>query len=139
MTPLSPHDTAASLEAILEIFKGDRRQAGHFARLYVEHTPDDARRLTAAVRDGDLDGITRASHAIRGSAAMIGAARLQGMAASMETSGLAGDLERAQTAYQPLLDELDRTCALLERYAAMLVELESIPDHRDNTPQEIET
>jgi HPt (histidine-containing phosphotransfer) domain-containing protein len=60
------------------------------------------------LQEGDLKGLRQIAHRIKGAASMIGAARLQGIAESLES----GSSKIAATSH--LLDDLLRACAELE-------------------------
>ncbi len=60
------------------------------------------------LQEGDLKGLRQIAHRIKGAASMIGAARLQGIAESLES----GSSKVAPTAH--LLDDLLRACGELE-------------------------
>jgi HPt (histidine-containing phosphotransfer) domain-containing protein len=68
-----------------------------------------------AVRDGDREALRQVAHAVRGSAAMLGAGRLHDLAWSLELDALTSELAELARAVSRLQRELDAVVAALHR------------------------
>ncbi|HLW79263.1 MAG TPA: ATP-binding protein, partial [Terriglobia bacterium] len=102
-------DRAAALARV----EGDGVLLGELAALFIEDCP----RILAAIRDAiarqDADALSRAAHALKGSAANFSASRAVDDALRLETMGRRGDLEGAQEACDALEATLDRLTKVL--------------------------
>jgi len=99
-------DKASSEPAVLDVVRG-RANIGHqeaaYARLlalFSRQHGDDATRLQQALNTGDVAGLGRLAHAMRGAAGSVGATRLQQAAGALEA---ATRQPTADTALEPLV------------------------------------
>ena len=70
-------------------------------------------KATRAVTDEDRESLRQIAHAVRGSAAMLGAGRLHDIATAIEHAALAGDLDRLREAVVALNAEFSAVLAAL--------------------------
>ncbi|MEP7381536.1 MAG: Hpt domain-containing protein [Gemmatimonadota bacterium] len=75
-------------------------------------------KLAAAIRDGDLLQVSRLSHAMKGSAAQVGAEGLRAVAASLEKEIGVLDPPAIAERYEHVVDEIGTAVAQLEAYRA---------------------
>jgi len=112
--PATP--TAAPAEVLPEVVVFDRpalveRLGGRddlvsrFVAIFAKGAMESEKKLAAAVTDADLPGLQAAAHALKGSAANIGALRIQSLASRIEAAAKAGELADASV-LQTLTDEL---------------------------------
>ncbi|HEV7458615.1 MAG TPA: Hpt domain-containing protein [Roseococcus sp.] len=66
--------------------------SAEIARLFREDSESRVARGSAALAVGDLAAVAREFHALKSSAATLGARRLSALAARLEAAGLAGDV-----------------------------------------------
>ncbi|MCU0688309.1 MAG: ATP-binding protein, partial [Phycisphaerales bacterium] len=78
---------------------------------FVAAIPKDALAVSAAVDAGDMDRAGKLAHALKGSAANIGAVRAQEACAQLEKAAKANDRESAMLARQRVLVELRKVMA----------------------------
>ena len=112
--PATVIELPAALEAI--DMPGALKRLGNNKKLYrqllvlfnVEHA-NDARKLRAALQDGDLDLARRQVHTLKGVAGTIGAEELQRAAKDLEAALIALDAQ----AYQPGLTRLDQALSVV--------------------------
>lgn len=90
----------AALAALEEVVGA--AASAEIARLFREDSEGRVARGGAALRLGDLTAVAREFHALKSSAATLGARRLSALAARLEAAGLAGDVMAARAAGQRL-------------------------------------
>jgi HPt (histidine-containing phosphotransfer) domain-containing protein len=64
--------------------------------LFLRDTPERLDAIDRALGAGDLDAVSRTAHALKGSAANLGAVALQGLAACVEVQARTADLAAAR-------------------------------------------
>ncbi|SPH17104.1 Signal transduction histidine-protein kinase BarA [Defluviimonas aquaemixtae] len=108
----------AALETLLDTIGGDREALGELIESFLEEGPDLISRIEGAVRDGDADGLRRAAHTMKSSAADFGALELSRLCREIEAMGREGDVagaaalsDRAAVAFGKARDGLRRTLA----------------------------
>jgi HPt (histidine-containing phosphotransfer) domain-containing protein len=89
------------------------------ATLFLEDGPRQVDSIRRAVEAADANGVRRAVHSLRGSAAIFGAAALVALAQHLEEEAAGGDLERAAA-------RLDELKALVERLRLELEQLVAV-------------
>lgn len=89
--------------AMLERLMNDHALLGKGVALFLEDTPPRLESLHTALREGDGARVKKIAHALKGSAANVGADTLSAAAGAIEASAEAGDFEKARTQ----LTELD--------------------------------
>jgi len=77
-------------------------------QLFLEDTPARLQELHGALRDGDPLALERAAHALKSSAANLGALSLSALLREIEHAGRARDLERAATLVETTTQEFER-------------------------------
>ena len=90
--------------AFSDVCEGDEQLREQLLGLFVEESRITVAALAAAVAAGDDDGARRAAHALKGSAAVVGAVRLSSLAAAID----AGNGSRRPAELSRLRDELVR-------------------------------
>lgn len=116
--PLPVMDPAA-LERLNRI--GGQGFLVEMVELFLEHAPQRLATANEALAEGDLKTVYRAAHSLKSTAANVGAARLQALAAELEERAAAGDAAVAG----PMLEELNR------RYERVRPDLERERDRRN--------
>ncbi len=109
--------TVFDKEAALHRLEGDLDLLRELAEIFREETPRLTTTLGAALAANDILAAQRAAHAIKGSAANLGAVALCEQAKRIELMARAGDLGEADAAYASLRVDL-------ERFEAVLAELD---------------
>ncbi|MGE0552849.1 MAG: Hpt domain-containing protein [Gemmatimonadales bacterium] len=94
-------------EALLESYRvlqdeGQPDLVTELIDVFLEDLPGRLAAVQAAVDLGDPQAIRSAAHALKGSAASIGAARLAGACATLEALGRAGEVEGAPALVAPI-------------------------------------
>lgn len=117
----------AALERLNRI--GGQEFLVEMLELFLEHAPQRLATAHEAFDTGDLETVYRAAHSLKSTAANVGAARLQALAAELEERAAAGDA----TSAGPLLEELNR------RYERVRPELERERDRRQGRGMWIRT
>lgn len=115
--PLPVMDPSA-LERLNRI--GGQHFLVEMVELFLEHAPQRLATANEALAGGDLKTVYRAAHSLKSTAANVGAARLQALAAELEECAAAGDAATAG----PMLEELNR------RYERVRPDLERERDRR---------
>jgi len=87
--PVQEVSTSASLlkidhEALLERCRGDESLADRVLRKFLDRLANDVAKIRRAFDDKDRDGVGKASHALKGSAATVGATTVAMRAAAIE-------------------------------------------------------
>lgn len=108
----------AALERLNRI--GGQEFLVEMVELFLEHAPQRLTTANEAFAAGDLATVYRSAHSLKSTAANVGAARLQAMAAALEERAAAADVVAAG----PMLEELNR------RYDRVRPELEKERDRR---------
>lgn len=79
-------------------------------------------RLAALIGDGDLTQVSRLAHAIKGSAAQVGAEGLRAVAASLEKEVCTLDAEALNARFERIVEEMAAASAQLDAYRHTVVE-----------------
>ena len=87
---------------------GNRRLLADVIGAFRRDCPVSIRRIERALARADGDGVRNAAHALKGSAAAIGASATRAVAAELEDMGRQGQLESAGQACDRLRDEIRR-------------------------------
>ena len=80
------------------------------ARLFAEDTPQRLAAMREAVTLRDADGLSRAAHALKGEAALIGARQVQALAHELEVLGRGGEVAGADLMLTRLNAAYQRAC-----------------------------
>jgi len=89
-------DGGFRVELMVERLDNDEEIAREIADIFVSSSRELLDELSAAVSNGDAQGVRARAHSIKGSAGNIGAAALQQLAASIECAGRDADLATAE-------------------------------------------
>jgi HPt (histidine-containing phosphotransfer) domain-containing protein len=111
--PILDDDIIAELRSLGEDFLIS------LAEVFVAAIPDRLAEIRAAVQRSDTEGLSVSAHALRGSAANMGGARVASVCARLEEAGYAGQL--AETG--PDLVVLEVETALLVKAMAALIDV----------------
>jgi len=82
--------------------------------LFLEDTPSRMADLTAAFRSADSDAMERTAHALKSSAANLGAAKLAQLFREIESAGRERDLQRAESLISESKQEYERVESALQ-------------------------
>ncbi len=89
-TPPLAHPPTLDVEVLVELTRGDPAETRILLGEFLDGTRDDLGQLEAMRRDGDLHGLTRQAHKVKGAAKIVGAMELAEAAALLETAGRSG-------------------------------------------------
>jgi signal transduction histidine kinase/ligand-binding sensor domain-containing protein/CheY-like chemotaxis protein/HPt (histidine-containing phosphotransfer) domain-containing protein len=103
------------LDAILETMGGDDTLAREICALFLRELPEHLNTIRAAILAEDAAGLSRAAHALKGSAANFGDTALVAAARALEECGRAGDLSDAPRCWAWLTAEAESLEAALRR------------------------
>jgi len=111
-----PGDAEApvNVPAALRWLGGDRALLRDLARVFVEDAPGRSDALRAAAASRDAAQLERLAHSLKGSAAILRAARLQAACAALESAAQAGGVAPAPA----LLDGVDHELARVAEFFA---------------------
>jgi HPt (histidine-containing phosphotransfer) domain-containing protein len=102
-------------EALLRRLAGDRELAGIILRGFLAEVPSQLKNLRRRLEEADAPGARIQAHALKGSAATVGAEVLHSTALAMERAGTAGQLERCGDLLPRAVEEFERYKSALER------------------------
>jgi CheY-like chemotaxis protein len=89
--PQLAHPATLEVGVLAELTGGDAAEASALLGEFLDSTRDDLTQLEAMRRDGDLQGLTRQAHKVKGAAKIVGAMELAEAAAQLEAAGRTGD------------------------------------------------
>ncbi|MEO7939091.1 MAG: ATP-binding protein [Burkholderiaceae bacterium] len=87
---LAPTPTL-EITVLTDLTGGDTVEAGIVLGEFLDSTRDDLAQLETMRRDGDLQGLTRQAHKVKGAARLVGAMELADAATLLEAAGRTGD------------------------------------------------
>jgi signal transduction histidine kinase/DNA-binding response OmpR family regulator len=108
--PGSPPPSVFNEAALTSRVMGDQRLLRQVVSLFVRDAPAQIEEIRAALQRRDVAALAMAAHALKGSAATIGAERLSERAGELETIARGGDLNHLE----PRLDGLEAAFQELE-------------------------
>jgi CheY-like chemotaxis protein len=119
MAPDPPEDTDPVLDrsvlATLQLLEhGQSRLLPHLIRLYLQEAPAQLATLREAVAQGDAGRVEDLAHGLKGSAAQLGARRMQCICAALQEAGGHADLGQAAAQVAELQREFVRVHTALE-------------------------
>jgi HPt (histidine-containing phosphotransfer) domain-containing protein len=106
--PASAGPVPIDLDAARRLADGDEELRAEVAAMFVESSRRHETELSQAVRAADGRRISDIAHALKGSAAAVGATVVQKLAAELETLGREGDPDRLAPLASHLARELER-------------------------------
>jgi two-component system, sensor histidine kinase and response regulator len=121
------------LEGGLKVVSGKLPLYNRLLKLFASTHHDDANKLLAALDDGRMDDAQNIAHALKGSAANIGARKIQGIAASIELplkEHLSNGSSLARSRMADLRLELER---LIDQLATLPTDNAGVPSGTANT------
>jgi HPt (histidine-containing phosphotransfer) domain-containing protein len=102
---------------LLEALDGDRGLVAEIVRTFLRATPELVDATRRAAGSGDLEGVRRNAHQLRGSLATVGAGPAARAAAKLETAGRDGAPEAVPAAMAALDAEITRLLPELQGLA----------------------
>ncbi|MDO8754773.1 MAG: response regulator, partial [Anaerolineales bacterium] len=115
-TDASAEKLPADLEAALFRFSGDRAFMMEMCREFKDHLPDRVEELKSALRAGDVNGLSRIAHNLKGLAMNFNADPLSTLSARLEICGKQEDLTGAPL----LVEQIEKEAARLQSYISQL-------------------
>lgn len=117
MTSQNPADTTIhiDLESALNRFMGDREILIDAIAIYREEAPLHLEKLGLLLAEGDMQGLSRAAHSLKGESGSVGAVGAQALCAKLEKTAQSGDLESSARLLKKVAEEVDTALALLPR------------------------
>ena len=88
--PQLAHPPTLDDAVLAELIGGDPAEARALLGEFLDSTRDDLAQLETMRRDGDLHGLTRQAHKVKGAAKIVGAMELADAAAMLEAAGRSG-------------------------------------------------
>ncbi len=113
LPPAGAEMPAIDRTSALQKLGGDEELLLEIIGLYLDDCPKVMERLSAALAEGDAEGVWKAAHRLKGSVGSLAAQPALEAARDLETVGRAGDLEEAAAAFERLEHELERLAAAL--------------------------
>jgi len=114
---MSP-STLLDLSRLEAALGGDRGLMAEILQMYESTASMDVEELRLAVDVGDVDGIVRRAHAIKGASGNVGADRVMDVAGLIERAGREGSLERAVALVPDLQAVFQQTVQACRAYRA---------------------
>ncbi len=113
------HPEMLDVLVLVELTGGDPGEARTLLAEFLDSTRDDLAQLEAMRREGDLHGLTRQAHKVKGAAKIVGAMALADAAALLETAGRSGDWAQVLSLSVDLATAAERLrLDVAERYPA---------------------
>jgi CheY-like chemotaxis protein/HPt (histidine-containing phosphotransfer) domain-containing protein len=109
----SPETLPADLESALYRFNGDRAFMMEMCHDFMEHLPIRLEELKSALRDSDINGVSRMAHNLKGMSMNFNANPLSELAIKLEACGKQEDLTDAPTIVDQIEKEVTRLLAYL--------------------------
>ncbi len=98
----------------------ERELVGDIVASFVQRAPSALTGIETALRDGRAEDLHQRAHALKGSAANLGAGGVADLCAGIEAQGRAGTLDIAPATLDALREELDAACVSLDGLAGEL-------------------
>jgi HPt (histidine-containing phosphotransfer) domain-containing protein len=106
--PNGADDAPIDFAKLAEVSLGDKALERELLTDFRGATDEDARELSAALKMGDCDQITRISHRIKGASRVVGAVALATLSERMETAARSSDHIAIAATTEPLFREVER-------------------------------
>jgi len=91
----------------LRRLNGDGQLLADLARLFLEDSPNQVTAIRNSIEQGDISGLARASHALKGSIGNFGARRAFEAASELEKTARQGDLAKCRLLCSALESEME--------------------------------
>jgi PAS domain S-box-containing protein len=105
---------------LLDRLMGDRQLVEEIVGTYLADTPHQIESLEASLAIGDLPGVERHAHSIKGASGNVGGERVRSLAAEIETAGRLGNLGAALSRTTDIRREFETLQAALARRTVSL-------------------
>lgn len=112
----APNDGPVNLDRLSEVTMGDPDLEAELIVTFLADTSQRISELAQLIEAGDVASLGRTAHAIKGSAANMGATALQEIANKLEHIGKSGTFDDARPTYDSLKAEADRVKEYLSDY-----------------------
>ena len=99
------------LAAAMRWLGGDRRLLSELVGIFVDDSPKRLQAIRAALTAADVRQVEHVAHSLKGSAAILGATRLQTAALALEDAAHDGHTENGSDLVAEIARELDRVMA----------------------------
>lgn len=99
------------LEKLRQRFDEDDELLAEIFQVFIAEAPDRRKAMETALAAGDLDGLSRLAHSLKGVAGTMFAEPLRQAAYALEKGAKAGDAAEAARLTDALLASLKTTCA----------------------------
>jgi PAS domain S-box-containing protein len=113
-TPTVPEPVVWNKEEMLARMMNDNALFHRISRRFLEDIPKQIQTLVGYVEAGDVSGVERQAHTIKGASAQIGGPCLSAVAANMEQAARDGNLQRAAAFLPELHAEFQRLKQAME-------------------------
>ena len=100
--------------ALLERLMDDRNLARIIARAFLEDIPKQIKALAAFADAGDVGGVERQAHTIKGAAASVSGESLARFVLGLEQAGTTADLDKVKTSLGELQNQFERLKTAME-------------------------
>jgi len=104
-------DFPFKIETLLEQCGGSKDVSGIILDEFLVQVDADTKEIEACLTSGDLVQAGKVGHRLKGTAGVLGAAKLHALCFSIETAGREGDAETAAKTYVDLKVEAERCAA----------------------------
>ncbi len=118
--PVVPELSIFDESVLLKVLDGDRESAAEIAADFLDDLPVQLSGLREAVAAGDAVRVRQRAHALKGASASVGAEALRQLAAGLEQSAAAGDLDGASTVVVEVEQQLTRLVGLAAAKGGLL-------------------
>ena len=95
-------------DTVLERMMGDEELVETITEGFLKDIPQQIRAMKDFLDAGDVPGVERQAHTIKGASANVGGEALRAVASEMEISGIAGDLDAVEKRMANLEEQFER-------------------------------
>jgi len=105
------NDFPFKIETLLEQCGGNKDIGKVILDEFIIQVADDIKEIETCIASGDLAQVGKAAHRLKGTAGVLGAAKLHTLCQTLETAGKEGNAETVAKTYPELKTEADRCVA----------------------------
>ena len=109
----APEAPVLDQQVVLRLLAG--ASGRELLQLYIEEGTELIEQIRQALAQGDAASVGDAAHSLKGGSGYAGATAVQGIAASLEQRGRAGELEAMGTLLAQLEDSFEQTCTEIQQ------------------------
>ena len=113
-------DLPFNIETLLEQCGGSKDVGGVVLDEFLVQVDADTKEMEACLASGDLTQAGKVGHRLKGTAGVLGAAKLHSLCFALEVAGRDGNAEAAKNAYPDLKSEVDRCVAAVPQVKSLL-------------------